>query len=118
MPSFRNNFSSKYLKADDVGAKRPIVTIESVRTQQIGAGSDAELKLVVEFTDPAFKTFVLNRTNAEMIAEIAGTEDTDNWPGTKLQLTVTRVEFQGKRVPAIRVVAPPTRSAAVDEAPF
>jgi hypothetical protein len=45
-----------------------------------------------------------NRVNAERFAEIAGSKDTDRWAGVKVKLRVEQVKFQGKQVPAIRVV--------------
>jgi hypothetical protein len=59
----------------------------------------------------------LNRTNAETIAEIAGTDDIEQWPGTALQLFATPVEFSGQRVLSIRIAAPPTEPKGGSGAP-
>ena len=49
------------------------------------------------------KGLALNKTNANMITEIAGTDETDEWTGIPVCLFVTKVDYQGKRVDALRV---------------
>jgi hypothetical protein len=52
------------------------------------------------------KGLVLNKTNANMIVEIAGSDETEDWEGVQIVLYSTRVDFQGRRVDAIRVDYP------------
>ena len=104
MPNFREAFPSKYLKADDFKGPRPM-QIESVDIEDVGAGQQKEEKLVVSFVE-VLKGLVLNRINAETIAEIASTEDYGQWAGVTVELYPTKTEFQGKRVPFIRVQPP------------
>jgi len=47
------------------------------------------------------KGLVLNRTNWDRIALAAGTDDTDEWPGVKVQLYTEPVTFNGKTAPAV-----------------
>ena len=49
------------------------------------------------------KELVLNKINTNRIIEQNGSKDTDNWPGTKITLLATTVEYDGKDVPCIRV---------------
>jgi hypothetical protein len=107
MASYKDAFPSKYLKADDLGGRRPVGTIASVTFADVGGGGKVERKLVVRFTDPALKGLVLNLVNADTIAEITGNDDYEHWPGHRVQLFPTKTEFQGKRVPCIRLCAPP-----------
>jgi hypothetical protein len=109
-------FPSKYLKADDLGTTRPIVTIASVSMQPVGLGADTQDKLVIAFNERGVKPMVLNKINSESIAEIVGSRDTDDWTGQRLQLFVMKVEFSGKRVPGIRVMAPPVAPVATGSA--
>ena len=106
MPSFRIAFPNKYLKADDLGTTRPIGTIATVSLEDVGSGTTLERKLVVTFRESTLKGLVLNLINATTIAEIAACDDYDEWLGTRVVLYATRTEFQGKRVPCIRVAAP------------
>ena len=111
MPSFKTAFPSKFVKADDLGNARPIGTIESVDLEEVGAGQNQERKLVVHFAEHTLKPLVLNLINCDTISDIVGTDDYDAWPGHKIQLFATKTEFQGKRVPCIRVCAPPKAKA-------
>ena len=46
---------------------------------------------------------------------LAGSDDFDAWPATKIELYATRTEFQGKRVPCVRIAAPrPAASRVVN----
>lgn len=96
-------FPSKYLKAADLQGREIVVTIDSVEMANIG---DDEDKLVVYFKGKN-KGMVLNRTNANMITDIAGTDETDEWHDVQIKLYSCRVDFQGRRVDALRVDFPP-----------
>lgn len=113
MPSFRKAFPSKYFKTDDLDPTTPAVfTIKRCGFELIGTGGKADDKLVVYFVESNSKPLILNLVNSESIAEIAGTEDYERWSGTRLQLVVARTEFQGRRVPCIRIQAPAARGAS------
>src|SRR5262249_16876209 len=97
-------FKSNYFKVADLKGRRLLVEIEEVSFEEVGD----DKKLVCYFKGQT-KGLALNKTNASMIEEITGTEETDNWPGTKLILKPSKVDFQGKRVDAIRIdYKPPT----------
>ncbi len=91
-------FPSKYLRAADLDGREPVVTIARVDMETLGD----ERKPVVYFVGKD-KGLVMNKTNFSAIEDISGEEDTDNWAGTKVKLITVKVEFQGKRVPAIRI---------------
>ncbi len=94
-------FPSNFLRVDDLQNRRIKLTIERVAMEKVG-GDD---KPLVYFRGKD-RGLVLNKTNATMIEEIAGTDEMDDWAGTEIVLYPARVEFQGKRVPAIRVDHP------------
>jgi hypothetical protein len=61
---------------------------------------------------------VLNRTNADSITEILGTDETDEWAGGRVVLYVDKtVMYAGKRTGGVRVVAPPAAHAKHQAAP-
>lgn len=91
-------FPSKYLKTGDLQGRRATLTVDYVEAQTIGN----DQRLVVFFAGKQ-KGLVLNKTNAVMIQEIAGTDETDNWRGVKIVIYPAKVDFQGRRVDAIRV---------------
>lgn len=94
-------FPSTYLKASDLQGRRVSVTMAGVRMEDIGG----EQKPILSFVGKE-KGLVLNKTNANMIAEITGSEETDDWHGQAIVLYPTKTDFQGKRVDAIRVDYP------------
>lgn len=115
-------FPSTYLKAADLQGKRVTVTIDKVVMEDIGG----EHKPILKFQGKD-RGVVLNRTNANMIAEITGSEETGDWQGARIVLYPTKTDFQGKRVDCIRVdypnggkPAPPVASTDItdEEIPF
>ncbi len=103
-------FPSHYLKAGDLGGKVVPVTISEVKTETVGR--ERELKLVVYFEGKQ-KGIVLNKTNANKIVALAGSDDTDDWRGVQVSLYATEVEYQGDTVEAIRIKAPSQQKPAV-----
>lgn len=98
MPKTSEMFSGSYLKASDIGRSRAGVVIEDVVQEQLGKDE----KWVLRFKGKE-KGLVLNKTNASILEEVLGSDDTDDWVGKRITLYSTKVEFQGKRVDAIRV---------------
>ncbi len=103
MANIHDAFPSKYLRATDLAGGTPLVTIDRVDFEPVGR--TREMKGVVYFVGKN-KGLVLNKTNALKIEEIAGSAETDEWAGTKVQLYQTEVEFQGDTVETIRCRAP------------
>lgn len=95
-------YPSKYLTAEDLGDKLVTATIEEVDLEEIGMGADKSKKLVIAFTGKK-KRFVVNKTNANTIAKVLGSDDTDDWIGQRIALRAMEVEFQGSMVMSIRV---------------
>ena len=96
-------FPSNYLKASDLGESQPVVTIDRVTVEPVGR--DKEMKPVVYFQGKT-KGIVLNKTNSKKIAEIAESQETEDWTGVQIKLYATEVEFSGEQVEAIRIKAP------------
>lgn len=113
-------FKGSFLKADDLQGKAIRATIESVTMEDIGE----DRRAVVHFVGKD-KGLVLNKTNWNVLEEVCDSPDSDDWTGFGIVLHVVKVDYQGKRVPAIRVsdnpahVTRPSRVAAppVDDEP-
>lgn len=116
-------FPSKYISASDLGGESKIVTMASVEMEKVG--EDVKPILYIRGTD---KGLVLNKTNANKIAEIYG-DDTDDWSGQQIVLFPTMTDYQGKTVEAVRVrqvmpkdrpqkAATPVPAVADDDIPF
>lgn len=114
-------FPSKYLRAAELNGHEPIVTIDRVTTETLGDDS----KPVLYFAGKD-KGLVMNKTNWAAVVDITGEEDSDDWKGHKVKLYTAKVDFQGKRVSAIRIdepkatrpVAPPVEHIDDDSVPF
>lgn len=108
MANIDDAFPSNYLKASDLKGTQPVVTIDRVEFEPIGR--QREMKPVLYFVGKE-KGVVLNKTNANKIAELCGARDTDEWTGFQIKLFATHVEFQGEQMEGIRVKAAPPRAA-------
>jgi hypothetical protein len=104
-------FPSKYLKAADigeVGVAERVMTVASVAVEDVGT----DKKQVARFIGEK-KALVLNRTNWDAMATIAGDDESDGWGGMKVALFTQNVTYNGRTGPAIRVrPARPTKSKA------
>jgi hypothetical protein len=96
---------SKYLKKEDV---EPSVTatIKGLKKQNVALeGDEADMRGVLYFKEYE-KGMVLNQTNIDMMVEITGSNETDNWTGQRIILyNDPRVMYGGKRVGGIRIRA-------------
>ena len=95
-------FPSKWMKVDDLGGQDTVAVISSVERETVGD----DVKSVAYFKGGKLKPLVLNKTNYESIEEISGQEDDDNWGGTKIVLFESRVRFNSKLTPCVRIKAP------------
>jgi len=89
-------FPSNYLRAADLDGDT-VVTIKSLMKEEF-QGKD---KPLLHFAG-SIKPLVLNRTNAETIADLYG-QEVDGWMGQEITLYPTEVDFRGEPTKAIRV---------------
>jgi hypothetical protein len=99
-------FPSNTLSADDLmkDGKPAIwrVTIAKLSMTNFQGDKNEKQKRVIHFKETE-KSMILNSTNWHTIEKITGLDDDDNWPGHKIELFRTMVEFKGDMVPAIRI---------------
>ena len=93
-------FPGMYLVAADLKDREVKVQINQVREGEVGG----EMKPVMYFVGKE-KGLVMNKTNWNTVTEIAGTDESDEWTGQDVVLFATETEFQGKRVPCLRLKA-------------
>jgi hypothetical protein len=113
MPNINVIKKSNFLKKEDV-TPPVLAVIESVDQQNVAMeGAPQELRWCVHFKDVE-KPMVLNSTNAQLIAKILGSDETDNWLGKKIVLfNDPSISFGGKLVGGIRVRAPKAAAKAM-----
>jgi len=97
-------FPSKYVKAADLKGKEITLVIARAEVEKLGDDN----KLILYFQG-AEKGLVTNRTNADRISYLYGT-NTDAWIGKEITLYTDMVNFQGRVVEAIRVKPPAKRT--------
>lgn len=100
-----------YLKQEHVGDRRVVVTIKNVVIENVADESKPENKPVLYFQGKDLG-LVLNKTNADTITEITGTDETDHWGGHQICLYVDpNVSYAGKKTGGIRVMSVPRGDA-------
>lgn len=116
MPKVTELFPGKWLSAADLQNQEVIATIGSVTTEEFEDSGKKSVKPVCHFQGVE-KALILNKTNAVMIQEISGHDDTDNWVGVQVCLYPTMVQFGAKMTEAIRIKRPPAAPAIAQPAP-
>lgn len=118
MPNMDDVYGGNTLKAEDLPVDfRGTFTVESVTPHEFEKDDGGkEKKLLMRFVGKS-KGLALNVTNANMMAEVAGSRDYDYWPGKQIVMYRTMTDFGGRRVPAIRLDHPNGRSAPRPSAP-
>ena len=109
-------FPSDLLKSQDVIDEGGEMTLTISKVEMKTFDRDdgkKETKPIVYFEEG--KQLVLNVTNKNTISELHGQEDTDQWLGKQVTLTVKDVEFQGKSVLGIRVKNLNSKDALIQE---
>ena len=113
MPTLNQLYPSRFLKAEDLDGKDTSYTIQGLELEEVG--QDQEEKPILYFTE-IDKGLVVNKTNFKAIAGIHGA-DSDDWPGKKITLYPTEVEFSGKTALGIRVRLPKPAAKPTTTAP-
>ena len=111
--------TSEWLKVDDIPDEGLTATIDSYDVQDFKNDGKTQRKPVLYFKEDV-KALVLNKTNAGSITTIVGSDELDDWIGTKITMVPREVEFAGKQVWAIRIQMPrrqSNRAAAAAQAP-
>jgi len=98
-------FPSKYLKASDLKGNI-VVVIESADEEPLKVLDGKEQTKTVLYFKGAKKGLPLNLTNWDAVAAITGEDDSDQWPGHRIEIYPTTTTMQGKPVDCIRIRPP------------
>src|SRR5262245_64994407 len=99
-------FPSKYLKCADLKGKPRVVEIEQAPIEMLKNPKGEEQRKPVLYFKGAKKALPLNLTNFDAVAAIAGSDETNDWPGTKLELYPATTMMGGKITDCIRIRPP------------
>ena len=106
MPNVNDLKKSNFLTQHDV--ERPmLLTITGYEEHNVARdGAEPEMRWALNFKEIE-KPLILNSTNGQIIAAIAGSGDFDKWKGYKIVVYQDEnIFFGGRRVGGIRVRAP------------
>jgi hypothetical protein len=108
-------FPSKYLKAGDL--EGPVVlTILEAPLETLTFKGRQEEKIVLHFKGTE-KLLPLNVTNFDGVVAATGEDDTESWPGKKIEVYPTTTEMRGQTVDCIRIRKPGNTSAQKKASP-
>jgi hypothetical protein len=97
---------SRFLTKQDVGDGL-VLTIDEVSKENVSPNGKEPDERCVLYFENSLKPLVLNSTNAQAIADLLGTEESDEWHGKEIELYHDpKIVFGGKRIGGIRVRAP------------
>ena len=102
---YRNyqEFYSNFLGGWSFATGDQILTIKDVLEQEVRSkDSGTEMKLTVKLEETDLP-MIINRTNADMIAKVTGSNYTGDWIGKKIKVGSSRIRAFGDVFDAIRV---------------
>ena len=106
MPTREEMFPSKFLKCEDLKGKPRVVQIEAAPAETLKSNKGEEQSKIVLYFVGAKKALPLNLTNFDAVAEVAGDDDTESWPGVRIELYPSTTMLGGKTVDCIRIRKP------------
>lgn len=110
-------FPSEYVAAVEFAGKDVTLTIKQIEIADLRmVDNTTQKKPVLHFVETP-KKLVLNKTNANQIAELHGSE-ARKWVGKRITLYPTKCQSFGKTVDCVRIrpIAPRGKAAAVEAA--
>lgn len=104
MPKVAELKESRYLRKEDVGNGLTVTITGSKKENVAPEGQEEENRWCLTFKEA--KPLVLNVTNGEIIAELLGSDEIDDWTGKQIELyNDPTIMFGGKRTGGIRARA-------------
>ena len=97
---------SRNLKPADLGATGALdLTIESVREEELRDDDGTVSARWVCYFEDHGRGLVLNKTTLAALADLCGSDVTEDWRGKRVCLYATTAPYRGDLVPVIRVRA-------------
>ena len=103
-------FPSKWLHAADLNGGPVVAAIKVAAFETLKGFDGQDTQKVVIYFAHRHKPLPLNVTNYDAVATIAGTDESDDWAGTKVELFVNREIVKGKPTDCIRIRKPGTKA--------
>jgi hypothetical protein len=98
-------FPSRWLKAEDLETDLT-VTIRQIKLEKFEQQGKPDEQKPAAYFDELDKALILNKTNWKTLVDLTGDDESDNWTGTRITLTIVDVDAFGDIVHAIRIKKP------------
>ena len=98
-------FPSRWLKAEDLETDLT-VTIRQVKLEKFEQQGKPDEQKPAAYFDELDKALILNKTNWKTLVDLTQEDESDNWTGHRVTLTVVDVDAFGDIVHAIRIKKP------------
>ena len=92
-------------RANDLKGKARVVEIDHAPFETLKSTNGEEQQKIILYFVGVKKAMPLNMTNFDALADICG-DDTDFWPGQKIELYPTTTQMGGKTVDCVRIRKP------------
>jgi hypothetical protein len=99
-------FPSKYLKCSDLRGQARVVQIKHAPIETLKNPQGQEQRKAVLYFNGIKNALPLNLTNYDSVADIIGDDETNKWPGARIELYPGRTMLGGKTVDCIRIRKP------------
>ena len=99
-------FPSRWLKAEDLDTGDTTVTIRQVKLEKFEQQGKPDEQKPAAYFDELDKALILNKTNWKTLVDLTGEDESDQWTGHRITLTVVDVDAFGDIVHAIRIKKP------------
>lgn len=108
MAHYKLGFESNYVSAVEFGPSGQVtVTLESITLEELPDDTGKLKKKWIGRFVGKTKGWVINRTNAELLAGLFASTETNDWIGKRVTLGSESVLLKGTPVPGIRVKGSP-----------
>ena len=109
MTDYGKYFPSRWLKPVDIDYGERLMRVDAVGPELVGMKKEEKLVATFQGTD---KSLILNKTNADALADIAQSADINSWAGIDVLVFHKTVEVAGEAHDVIRL-----KAAAAEEVP-
>ncbi|MCX7008834.1 MAG: hypothetical protein NTY53_16580 [Kiritimatiellaeota bacterium] len=111
-------FPKRYARAEELQGKEVTLTIARVVPEKMRPNPKAPevQKFVVDFRE-ARKGVGMGKSLAYQLAEIAGSEATDNWAGKAVTLSTVLMDVAGRKVLTFQARRPSSKAVAGQQIP-
>lgn len=101
---WKKAFNPNYMGAYSLDPGEELtLTIKATKKEKVKNSDGREDECLVLHWEQSEKPMILNKTNSKAVAKVAGSPYLEDWPGTSIQIYISKVKAFGSTVDALRV---------------